>query len=1382
VECHLLGPLEVVTAAGPLELRGHRRRSLLALLLVRAGTALTLDQIVDAVWGDEDTRGAANTVRTYISQLRKAMAGDELVISTVGAGYRLDLPRDRLDATRFEDLARRGAAASDPATRRELFEAALECWGGRALTEFRGLEWADVAARALETRQLEVLEHRIDADLALGRSTELLVELETLVREYPLSERMRGQHMLALYRSGRQGDALRACGELRSILADELGIEPSAEIAALELRMLDQDPSLLDRDLPGGTARVQSSSQNPELPVGTVTFLMTDIVSSTELWDQHPEHMAIAVRAHEAVIENAVVRCGGHMLKHRGEGDSTLSVFARAADALDAALLVRDEIAGAAPIGETSLALRVALHTGEAEQRDHDYFGPTLNRGTRIRSLAVGNEILCSRTTADLIVDALPSSISLVELGAMQLRGMRRSEVVYRVTAVADTRRFDDEHPPPHRDATAYHEEPLVDRMSARLAASAAGGPPLVGRDRERARLVESWRRARSGERQIVFISGEPGIGKTRLAAEVAITAHNDKGTILYGRSDESLGVPYQPFVEALRSFVESSSDSSLREALGHHPGELARLVPELRDRIVDLPSPLQSDPATEQYRLFDAVSSWLAAASLRSPIAVVLDDMHAATEPTLLLLRHVAFSERPSRTLLIVTFRESELRRGHQLRPILADLRTATGTRRVEHVELVGLDEEGVREFVQAAPDGEMGEAEGRFVHELQAHTGGNPFFVSEIIRNLVESGLIPEDPESRTYDVELLSVGIPAAARDVVLRRVERLAEEAQNVLTVAAVVGNEFGIATVAGAVELDEEVVLAAVEEAVSARLVAEVGPERFSFAHALVHAALYDELTESRQVRLHRRVGDAIQRLFPSTLEDHLSELAYHYARVDPDQAVRFAIAAADAALGSLAFADAINVCERAVAAIARARDHGQVVDEEAECDLLLRLGRAEFRAGRPSARDILLRAHALARRVGDPTRIADAVLAANRGFFARMGQTDRDLVHALETAIECQPAGDSAVLSELLASLASELEWADDGDRRFELSDRALRIARQAGDLRALTRVLVLRAITIAAPDTLEERIGNCNELLSLADQIADPGISFQAAWSRSPTAVESGDADAVDEMVARASRLAEELRQPTFQWQASFMRTSRSILRGDLDEAEKGALETLELGQPAHQSVESFLFYNEQMLEIRRWQDRLPEIIQPLGVFAGVDGADFGYSLVRYQYDAGEEARAMKCYESIRARLRLPLRRDLLAATSLCNLAYLAVRSGDVARAAQFYEALTPLASAFANTTVSKPVGDHVLGTLAATLHDFDRAEQHFERAVRAHEGARAPLLAAETRLEWARLRAERGDRSGARTLLDAARSTARERGAEFILRRCAEVDDGAG
>src|SRR4029078_7717538 len=202
VECHLLGPLEVVTAAGPLELRGHRRRSLLALLLVLAGTALTLDQIVDAVWGDEDTRGAANTVRTYISQLRKATAGDELVISTVGAGYRLDLPRDRLDATRFEDLARRGAAASDPATRRELFEAALECWGGRALTAFRGLEWADGAARARETRQLEVLEHRIDADLALGRSTELLAELETLVREYPLSERMRGQLMLALYRSG----------------------------------------------------------------------------------------------------------------------------------------------------------------------------------------------------------------------------------------------------------------------------------------------------------------------------------------------------------------------------------------------------------------------------------------------------------------------------------------------------------------------------------------------------------------------------------------------------------------------------------------------------------------------------------------------------------------------------------------------------------------------------------------------------------------------------------------------------------------------------------------------------------------------------------------------------------------------------------------------------------------------------------------------------------------------------------------------------------------------------------------------------------------------------------------------------------------------------
>ena len=388
-----------------------------------------------------------------------------------------------------------------------------------------------------------------------------------------------------------------------------------------------------------------------------------------------------------------------------------------------------------------------------------------------------------------------------------------------------------------------------------------------------------------------------------------------------------------------------------------------------------------------------------------------------------------------------------------------------------------------------------------------------------------------------------------------------------------------------------------------------------------------------------------------------------------------------------------------------------------------------------------------------------------------------MGRVDRELVDALEQAIAMQPVGSDAVLAELLAALASELEWADDGDRRFELSDRAVEIARNVDDPSVLARVLTLRTITIDAPDTLRERIADCDELLGLADTIGDPAIGFHAVWSRSPTAVESGDADAVDKLVEIASNLADDLRLPAFLWQASFMRTARLILRGELDEAERLAGQTLELGQRAGQQIEAFVFYNEQILEIRRWQDRLGEVSSLLRDFAGADLWDFGYSLTRYLYDAHEIELATARYESIVQRVQLPPRRDLLAGTSLCNLAYLATRLGDTERAAQLYGLIEPYRSAFASTTVAKPVGEHFLGLIASALDDFSAAERHFESACHAHERARAPLLVAETQVEWAAVLGRQGERGRARELVDAARANVRGRGAAFVARRCDEV-----
>jgi hypothetical protein len=314
--------------------------------------------------------------------------------------------------------------------------------------------------------------------------------------------------------------------------------------------------------------------------------------------------------------------------------------------------------------------------------------------------------------------------------------------------------------------------------------------------------------------------------------------------------------------------------------------------------------------------------------------------------------------------------------------------------------------------------------------------------------------------------------------------------------------------------------------------------------------------------------------------------------------------------------------------------------------------------------------------------------------------------------------------------------------------------------------------------MTILAPDTLTERIAECDELLEIATRLQDPAIRFQAAFQRGTTALQSGDRAAANDMVDLAEELADELNQPSLAWQASFMCTSRRILEGALDNAEKNAHETLDLGRQANQDAEARIFFAEQMLEIRRWQGRLGEMLAEFRDLAGVDSIDFGYSLMRYLYDAGEVHAAADCYAAVMQRLRLPPRRDMLAATTLGNVAYVAARVGDRERARSIYAVLLPFGRALTTTTVARPAGLHYLGMLASTTDQSELAEAHFAEAVAIHERAQAPLLVAETKLEWARLLVGRGaELDRAAGLLEAVRSTAAARGARYLERSCRDL-----
>jgi DNA-binding SARP family transcriptional activator len=429
VEFRILGPFEVIDAGGPVTLGGAKRRGLLALLVVHAGQAMPLDRLVDALWDEHPSKGARATVQTYLSQLRKLFrAGDDITLATHPAGYVLDAPTDCSDAARFERLCAEAVAEPDTCRRLHVIDEALALWRGPPLDEFAGAEWADVEATRLEALHLQAVQQRIDALLALGRHDEATPQLEGLVGKHRLDEHFWARLMLAYYRASRQADALRAYQGVRSILADELGIEPGGELVDLERKILDHDPSLM----PTAETEVDSSARE-SLPEGVVTFLLTDIEGSTHLWDQQPEAMVAAVARHEELVGSTVQAHRGRLIKSKSEGDSTLSVFPHATDAAAAALTLQRGLVAEEWAGSLCLRTRIALHTGETHSRDGDYYGSTLNRAARIRSLADGGQVLCSRTTRDLIEDALPQDMEIIELGAHTLRGLDRPEDIFQL-------------------------------------------------------------------------------------------------------------------------------------------------------------------------------------------------------------------------------------------------------------------------------------------------------------------------------------------------------------------------------------------------------------------------------------------------------------------------------------------------------------------------------------------------------------------------------------------------------------------------------------------------------------------------------------------------------------------------------------------------------------------------------------------------------------------------------------------------------------------------------------------------------------------------------------------------------------------------------------
>jgi class 3 adenylate cyclase/tetratricopeptide (TPR) repeat protein len=1132
------------------------------------------------------------------------------------------------------------------------------------------------------------------------------------------------------------------------------GLQPSSS-----WRGHDADPGLPARDL--AATAVERVDVFAEPPAGTVTLLFTDIEGSTRLLQRQRDRYADLLADHDRLLRNAFAAHDGREIGTRGDG--FFVAFRRAWDAVWAAVDAQRSLAAHSWPDGGELRVRMGLHSGEPTVTSDNYIGLGVHRAARICATGHGGQILLSNATRELVADDLSQDVTLTDLGEHWLKDLDRPEHLYQVLTPDLPRDF------PPLNATTAKSEPARVRLPLPRPLQVATEFPLVGRDRELARLRQLWTKGICGA-HAALVAGEAGIGKTRLSSELALAVHGEGALVLYGRCDEGLAVPYQPWIEALRPAAAAIGLDRVRAELGHHAPDLTRLLPE-----VDAGEPLRADPETARYTLFEAVTALIEAATRAQRALLVLDDLHWAARPTLLLLRHVMRSERPLRVLVLGTYRETDLAPDHPLPQLLADLQRDAST---TTLWIDGLDERGIAALLEAATGHAVDEPVGDFVRLLRAETGGNPFFIRELLANLVEPGALYRADDRWTTDLAAAKLAVPDRVRHVIRERVKRLSDPAKRTLEVAAVAGPSFSLSLLEGVLD-EPSSLLDGLDESVTAGLLTEAAPGEYAFAHALVCQTIYEGHTSTRRMRLHRRLGEALEAR--TDADAHIEALAHHFAQAAADdqanKAAAYALAAGQNATVRLAYEDAVAYYDRGLDALERA----PVPEEQRRGELLLARAEARWSLGdMDEARKDARQAAEFADRLGDAEHLARAALAyAGPQRLEVAPAITAPLVYLLERALEALDESDSALRARVMARLAAVLAYSAPYRRRPALAYQALEMARRVGDKRTLVEVLTRSTPAMWAPDNLDERRATANELTRLATDVGDRAFEAGARKWSVVNLLELGDIDAAERELAACDRLADALHQRYPRYTAALARAGHAHLQGRLADFEALAHEALALGLEGHDEMATQLF-GAHMVTLRREQGRLGELVDAVsdlverypeiptwrcalaGVCAELDR----------RHDAQRELEALACHDFA------DLPRDYAWMLSIAILSEVVAFLNDAHRAQLLYQLLLPFAHRCLVIDGPTCLGSasRPLGLLATTMGRMDAAARHFEDALAMNSKIRSPLWVAHTQYDYAQTLLRRdhpGDRDKALKLLAAALATADKLGLKALDNR---------
>ncbi len=1033
------------------------------------------------------------------------------------------------------------------------------------------MEFALPEIRRLEELRLEAIEARVDADLELGRHGALIGTLEGLAAEHPTRERTAAQLMIALYRCGRQAEALDAYRRTRTHLCDELGLEPGPALQALQAEILGQSPAL-------------------DAPVGAI-----------------------------------------------------------------------------------------------------------------------------ARAPAPL-----PALVA--RLGAKRLIG--RADVVDRVTQIW-------------------------------------------------CEVVESR------THRVVFLAGEPGVGKTSLATRMACDAGDHGATVLYGRADPEALIPYQPFVEALRHLV-LHAELSMLESTSADLVELSRLVPELCRRLPDLPSPIDMTGGDERYKLFSAAATLLVDAAARAPVLIVLDDLHWADASSLRLLSHLARYSDPAPLLILGTYRDTELPHAPQLADTLVDLNR-------EHLDerilVTGLDEQAVGELIA----GSAQDAPADLTPLLLQETRGNPFFLVEMLRHLADSDAFdPPEVERRGAALLLERIGVPDGVRQLVERRLARLDGGTSEALMLASVLGQTFDLGALAAVTARAPDELSGALDEALEAGLLSEVAgpPGTFEFSHALVRETLYRRPSSVRRELLHSRAGEALVEHYHPRDDAHAAELARHFlaagARGDAERAVRYSVLAAQQALARLAYEEAAGLFSHA---LERAGGNGGARDEpkrRRRYELLIALGAARWCAGDlDDARNAYMQAADAAGALGDPECLGHAALGyAGPLRFEPAARREQPLEELLTRAIDALGEDPGPMRARLEARLAAVLFSGGDDARKRELARDAIALARASGDRMTLAEVLSTCLFATRSPDNLQWRIETGLELERLSDELGDAVLQAVTRGALLDDMLEAGDIAASDHAREAFERLAEKLGERYRRWLVIVAKSRAALIEGRIDDSEALALQasTLGLGGDDESALHSL---GVQLLAVRREQARLDELLPGAEAFAAQNpeipawrcGLAFVYAELGRKQDAGREL------DTLATDRFAALPRDAFWLVGMSMLGEVAAIVEHPVHVPVLYEELAPYAEhCIVMTAACYGSAARVLGLLATALGRFDDAGRHFEAALERNARIHSPLWVGHTQCDYASMLLRRdapGDSERARALLEQALATASELGLHAVARK---------